>query len=223
MPRRRGMARLAREGYPLSPRSRSGGVRVRPVVFRGTPIPRDLSETPGVPLALGADELVYGARILLLIITPNVGQEHLARQRRVIRGYLDGGGVAVHRLGGPASLGEYSRAVLGTLKYSINIPALRPGLARRTRMSSMPDRAEQPANDMNDAIGPDVDIPGPYPTSRGDATGEAMSSEPEPTKATRDAGSLGDLTEEDSTSTMREGTGGLGSPMYDEESAAEEA
>lgn len=90
-------------------------------------------------------------------------------------------------------------------------------------MSSMPDSAEQPAKERNDAIGPDVDIPGPYPTPRGDPSGEPMSSEPEPTKATRDAGSLGDLTEEGSTSTMREGTGGLGSPMYDEESAAEEA
>lgn len=30
-----------------------------------------------------------------LIITPSVDQEHLARQRRVIRGYLDGGGVVV--------------------------------------------------------------------------------------------------------------------------------
>ena len=89
-------------------------------------------------------------------------------------------------------------------------------------MSSMPDRAEQPTTDINDAIGPDVDIPGPYPTGRGDPTGEPMSPEPEPTKATRDAGSLGDLTKETSTSTMREGTGGLGSPAYDEESTAKE-
>lgn len=89
-------------------------------------------------------------------------------------------------------------------------------------MSSMPDKTEQPTDDMNAAIGPDVDIPGAYPTPRGDPTGEPMSSEPDPTKATRDAGSLGDLTKENSTSTMREGTGGLGSPIYDEESAAEE-
>ena len=89
-------------------------------------------------------------------------------------------------------------------------------------MSSMPDKAEQPTNDTNDAIGPDVDIPGPYPTGRGDPTGEPLSPGPEPTKETRDAGSLGDLTEEISTSTMREGTGGLGSPVYDEESTAKE-
>jgi hypothetical protein len=49
-----------------------------------------------------------------------------------------------------------------------------------------------------------------------------MSSEPEPTKATRDAGSLGDLTEDVSTSTMSENTGGMGSPIYDEESAAKD-
>jgi len=90
-------------------------------------------------------------------------------------------------------------------------------------MSSMPDRAEQPTNDTNDAIGPEVDIPGPYPTERGDATSEPLSPEPEPTKATRSAGSLGDLTEERSTSTMREETGGLGSPIYEEENAAKES
>jgi hypothetical protein len=87
---------------------------------------------------------------------------------------------------------------------------------------SMPDKAEQPTNDTNEAIGPDVDIPGPYPAERGDPTGEPLSREPEPTKATRDEGSLGDLTEEVSTSTMREGTGGLGSPVYDKESTATE-
>ncbi|MGH3814883.1 MAG: hypothetical protein ACRDUV_20960 [Pseudonocardiaceae bacterium] len=90
-------------------------------------------------------------------------------------------------------------------------------------MSSMPDRAEQPTNDTNETIGPEVDVPGPYPTGRGDPTGEPLSAEEEPTKATRSAGSLGDLTEEQSTSTMSEETGGLGSPIYDEESAAKEA
>ncbi len=89
-------------------------------------------------------------------------------------------------------------------------------------MSSMPDRAEQPTNDTNDAIGPEVDVPGPYPTGHGDPTGEPLSPESEPTKATRSAGSLGDLTEEASTSKMREETGGLGSPIYDEESAAKD-
>ncbi|MGH3901983.1 MAG: hypothetical protein ACRDTA_27775 [Pseudonocardiaceae bacterium] len=42
--------------------------------------------------ALGSTDL---ARYQALIITPNVDQEHLVRQRRVIRGYLDGGGVVV--------------------------------------------------------------------------------------------------------------------------------
>jgi hypothetical protein len=90
-------------------------------------------------------------------------------------------------------------------------------------MSSAPDRPEQPTDDTNAAVGPDVDVPGPYPTPRGDPTGESLASEPEPTKATRDAGSLGDLTEGTSTSMMRENTGGLGSPLQDEESAAKEA
>jgi len=90
-------------------------------------------------------------------------------------------------------------------------------------MSSVLDRAEQPTDDTNAAVGPGVDVPGPYPTPRGDPTGESLAPEPEPTKATRDAGSLGDLTEGTSTSTMRENTGGLGRPLHDEESAAKEA
>lgn len=71
--------------------------------------------------------------------------------------------------------------------------------------------------DVNDEIVADVNIPGPYPSDRVDYTGEPPSSEPEPTKATRDAGSLGDLTKDTSTSTMRDNTGGLGSPIYDED------
>lgn len=89
-------------------------------------------------------------------------------------------------------------------------------------MSSVPDKAEQPTNEK-EAIVADVDIPGPYPSGRGDPTGEPLSAEPEPTKATRDAESLGDLSEDVSTSTAREETGGLGSPIYDEKSAAKEA
>jgi hypothetical protein len=84
-------------------------------------------------------------------------------------------------------------------------------------MNSMSDRVEQATDDMNDAIGPDVHIPGPYPSGRGDPTGEPLSPEPDPTKETRSAGSLGNLTEEISTSTVREETGGLGSPIYDDE------
>lgn len=88
-------------------------------------------------------------------------------------------------------------------------------------MTSMPDRAAEPTNEKEGIVA-DVDIPGPYPTDRGDPTGEPLSSEPEPAKATRDAGSLGDLTETTSRSTTREDTGGMGSPIYDEDSAAKE-
>jgi hypothetical protein len=89
-------------------------------------------------------------------------------------------------------------------------------------MSNMPDEAERPPN-QNDAIVADVDIPGPYPTGRGDPTGEPLSAEPEPTKEARGAGSLGNLTEEASTAAAREETGGLGSAIYEEESAHKEA
>lgn len=85
----------------------------------------------------------------------------------------------------------------------------------------VPTGDQYPTNEgeggMDDAIVADVDIPGAYPSDRGDPTGEPLSSEPEPTKETRNAGSLGDLTEADSRGTMREETGGLGSPMYDDE------
>jgi len=70
---------------------------------------------------------------------------------------------------------------------------------------------------MNEAIVADVDIPGPYPAGRGDPTGKPFSPGPEPTKSTRDAGSLGDLTKDISKGTVREETGGLGSPIYDDE------
>ena len=87
-------------------------------------------------------------------------------------------------------------------------------------MSSMP---EQPTNETNDAVGPEVHIPGPYPTAEGDPTGEPMSSESEPTKETRESGSLGDLTEDVSTSPIAEESGGMGSPIFDEESTAKKA
>lgn len=89
-------------------------------------------------------------------------------------------------------------------------------------MSNMPDKAEQPTNE-NDAIVAAVDVPGPYPTARGNPTGKPLSAEPEPTKETRDTGSLGDLTKDASTSTMREETGGLGSAIYEEKDATKEA
>jgi len=70
---------------------------------------------------------------------------------------------------------------------------------------------------MNDAIVADVNIPGAYPSHHGDPTGEPLSSEPEPTKETRGAASLGDLTKDASKETVREETGGLSSPAYDEQ------
>jgi hypothetical protein len=82
-------------------------------------------------------------------------------------------------------------------------------------MSSMPDDATRPTNEKEDVVA-DVHIPGPYPTGRGDPTGEPLTAGPEPTKASRDTASLGDLTEEVSAGTVREETGGLGSPVYDE-------
>lgn len=75
---------------------------------------------------------------------------------------------------------------------------------------------------MNDAIVADVNIPGAYPSDRGDPTGEPLSPGPEPSKATRDTGSLGDLTEDVSRETVRDETGGLGSPAYDDEKSAGE-
>jgi hypothetical protein len=75
----------------------------------------------------------------------------------------------------------------------------------------MPERTEQ---DRNEAIGPDVDIPGVYPS--GQVSGEGDSGKPAPTKETRRADSLGDLTKDVSTSTVAEESGGMGSPLYDE-------
>ena len=89
----------------------------------------------------------------------------------------------------------------------------------------VPTGDQYPTNEtkgeMNDEIVADVHIPGPYPSDQGDPTGQPLSSEPEPTKATRSAGSLGNLTEETSTSRTREETGGLGSPLYDEDKQAD--
>jgi hypothetical protein len=88
--------------------------------------------------------------------------------------------------------------------------------------AGVPTGDQYPTNekkgDMNDAIVADVHVPGPYPSGEGDPTGEPLSSDSEePTKAARSAGSLGNLTEETSTSTVREETGGLGSPVLDED------
>ncbi len=88
----------------------------------------------------------------------------------------------------------------------------------------VPTGDQYPTNEkkgeMNDAVVADVHIPGPYPSDGGHDTGEPVSSEPEPTKASRSAGSLGDLTDNVSTSTTREDTGGLGTPTYDKDKQA---
>jgi hypothetical protein len=91
--------------------------------------------------------------------------------------------------------------------------------------AGVPMGDQYPSNEkkgeVDDSIRADVHVPGPYPSDQGDPTGEPLSSEPEPTEVTRDAGSLGSLTEDVSTSTMREDTGGLGSPMLDDEKRAD--
>ncbi len=107
----------------------------------------------------------------------------------------------------------------------------KPGVAYDPERAGEPGQAGVPMGDqypsnekkgeMDDSIVADVHVPGPYPSGQGDPTGEPLSSEPEPTKATRDAGSLGSLTEDVSTSTMREDTGGLGSPTLDNEKSAD--
>jgi hypothetical protein len=59
----------------------------------------------------------------------------------------------------------------------------------------VPTGDQYPTNERDGKkdIAADVDIPGPYPTGHGDPTGEPLSSEAEPTRESRDAGSLGDL------------------------------
>jgi len=89
-------------------------------------------------------------------------------------------------------------------------------------MSDTPERA---TNDLDEAIGPNVNIPGPYPTGQASSSADtgvsaSHSSQPEPTKETREAESLGDLTKETSTSTVAEETAGLRSPALNEGDAA---
>jgi hypothetical protein len=99
-----------------------------------------------------------------------------------------------------------------------------PGVAYDTEKLGEPGQPGVPQGDQYPTnkddereIVADVDIPGPYPSGRGDPTGEPLSSETEHPEATRTGGSLGDLTKDVSTSTMREDTGGLGSPIFDDE------
>jgi hypothetical protein len=82
-------------------------------------------------------------------------------------------------------------------------------------VSSVPDKAT--TEDMNEAIGPDVTIPGPYPSGRVSDSGDA-DPQSEPTETTRGEQSLGDLTKEVSTSKVAQETGGMGAPegLYSE-------
>jgi hypothetical protein len=101
-------------------------------------------------------------------------------------------------------------------------PGVAAGAGQEDSMSNVPDKTEQPTNENDEIVAP-VEVPGPYPTARGNPTGKPLSAEPEPTKETRGTGSLGDLTKEASTSAVREETGGLGSTIYEEEGATKEA
>jgi hypothetical protein len=84
--------------------------------------------------------------------------------------------------------------------------------------AGVPTGNQYPTNEeggIRDSISADVHVPGPYPSDSTDTS--ASSSDPEPTKGTRDANSLGDLTEDVGTGKTREETGGMGSPLYDDE------
>ncbi len=86
-------------------------------------------------------------------------------------------------------------------------------------MSSTPERAEHATDEMNDAIGPEVDIPGVYPTGSapdGKEAAEEGSHQSEPTATPRQADSLGDLTKDVSTSAIPTKSGGMGSPIFDD-------
>ena len=83
-------------------------------------------------------------------------------------------------------------------------------------MSSASDRTERSGEGMNEAVGPDVSVPGPYPSDR--VSGPAdTGSQSEPIKDTRGTKSLGDAAEETSTSVTAAETGGLGGPTYDDQ------
>ena len=84
-------------------------------------------------------------------------------------------------------------------------------------MSSASDQTERSTQEMNEAIGPEVTVPGPYPSDQVSGPSAEAGSQPEPTKETRDAKSFGDAAEETSTSITAETTGGMGSPTYDEQ------
>jgi hypothetical protein len=84
---------------------------------------------------------------------------------------------------------------------------------------SMSERAEHATDEMNEAIGPDVNIPGPYPTGSaptGEEAAETGSHHSEPTDTSRQAGSLGDLTKDVSTSEVPTKSGSMGTAMLDD-------
>jgi hypothetical protein len=69
-------------------------------------------------------------------------------------------------------------------------------------MTSTPERAEHSTDKLNEAIGPDVDISGAYPTGSAPTSTEAAEADShpsEPTTTSRQGASLGDLTEDVST------------------------
>jgi hypothetical protein len=84
---------------------------------------------------------------------------------------------------------------------------------------SMSERAEHATDEMNEAIGPDVDIPGAYPTGSAPTSKEAAetgSHHSEPTDTPRQGGSLGELTKDVSTSEVPTKSGSMGSAMFDD-------
>jgi len=92
-------------------------------------------------------------------------------------------------------------------------------------MSNAPDQTEQSRDEMNQAVGPEVSIPGPYPSVDAPTSAEtanAPSPQQAQTQVTRDTGSLGDLAKEQSTSTVAAESGGLGSPLFDDEKHPDE-
>lgn len=93
----------------------------------------------------------------------------------------------------------------------------------------VPTGDQRPTNEGNETknIVADVHIPGPYPTGQGDPTGEPLSSEQEPTKADRDAASLGDVVEGTGLPAMDPAAANIGGSEHDKrhipESPREEA
>ncbi len=87
-------------------------------------------------------------------------------------------------------------------------------------MSSASDRAEHATDELNEAMGPDVKIPGPFPTGKaptGKEAAESESHEPVPAEAPRTGPPLGDLTKDVSTSAVPDESGGLGSASNDDQ------